>query len=254
MWHPARKLQPGEWREVCCVSQLSTMSGRFQCQISDGRRRQSVVHLADRNLHSAGWSTSPGVLVPVTGIKVFLRYALQRLPGAMTHPYLAPAALQRLLAAQQLVKSAVDGYELLVWDAYRTRETQRALFESYRAELAPRHPELTPSKLFALTREFVSDPDGVFPHGTGGAVDVTLLSGHTTRSMGTDFDEFVPEAAPDWFRLHPPANPEEEEAHTNRELLRGAMEKAGFVGIATEWWHFEFGTKTWSERTCNQSF
>jgi zinc D-Ala-D-Ala dipeptidase len=224
------------------------MMGRLQHQISDGRMCRNFL------LRSGGASPSPEVLVPITGIKAFLRYALQGLPGAIPHPYLATAAVQRLLLAQQSVTSAVDGYELLVWDAYRTRETQRAIFEGYRAELAVRHPELNPSELLAKTREFVSDPDGVFPHGTGGAVDVTLLSGNVTVWMGTGFDDFVPEAAADWYRLHPPTTPKEKEAHRNRELLRGVMEAAGFVGIDSEWWHFEFGTRTWSERTCNQSF
>jgi zinc D-Ala-D-Ala dipeptidase len=199
-------------------------------------------------------SSSPDTLVPVTGIKCFLRYALQDLPGAMAHPYLAAAAFQQLVAAQQLVTSAIGEYELLVWDTYRTRETQRAIFERYRAELAAQHPNLNSSELFTRTREFVSDPDGTFPHGTGGAVDVTLLSGNGTVRMETDFDDFVPEAAADWYRLHPPTNPEEKVVHRNRELLRSAMEEAGFVGIASEWWHFEFGTRTWSERTCDQSF
>jgi zinc D-Ala-D-Ala dipeptidase len=190
----------------------------------------------------------PEGLVLITGVKSCPRYALQGVPGAMTHAYLTAAALQRLILAQQLVRTAVDGYELLIWDAYRTRETQRAIFDGYQSELAARHAELTLSELFARTCTYVSDPYGVFPHGTGGAVDVTLLSANVTVWMGTDFDAFVPEAAADWYRLNPPASPEEKEAHRNRELLRGAMETAGFVGIASEWWHFEFGTKTWSER------
>lgn len=227
------------------------MKDRLQYQIADHRGRQNAVRPSGRNLNSVGSPISQA-LVPVTGIKALLRYALEGLPGAMPHPFLAIGALQRLLVAQQSVKCGAAGCELLVWDAYRTRETQRAIFENYQTELASRHPELTPAKLFALTQEFVSVPDGVFPHGTGGAVDVTLLSGNRTLWMGTDFDDFVPEAAPDWYRLHPPANRDQDEAHKNREFLRSAMEGAGFVGIATEWWHFEFGTKTWSERACNQ--
>jgi len=36
-------------------------------------------------------------------------------------------------------------------------------------------------------------------------------------------------------------------AAENRLLLRTAMEAAGFVGIESEWWHFEWGTYRWSQ-------
>lgn len=193
-----------------------------------------------------------GDLVILRGIKCFLRYAVEGLPGAMSHPFLAAPAFERLLAAQALIASEVRGVELLVWDAFRTRETQRAIFERYRAELVRCHPGASNDELNTRTRQFVSDPDGVFPHGTGGAVDVTLVSGGETLWMGTDFDEFVPQSASDWFRLHPPTNPAEWEAHKNRELLRKAMEESGFVGISSEWWHFEYETKTWSEQNGKQ--
>jgi D-alanyl-D-alanine dipeptidase len=192
-------------------------------------------------------AASAGIaLVPVTGVKAFLRYAVEGLPGAMDHAFLAPPVFDRLLEAQARVRSRDSRFELLIWDAYRTRHTQRAIFERYAAELTRRYRELNSSELKRRALEFISDPDGVFPHGTGGAVDVTLLCGGNVVSMGTDFDEFIPEAAADWFRFHPPVNASEELAARNREILRTAMEGAGFVGIASEWWHFEFATKTWS--------
>jgi D-alanyl-D-alanine dipeptidase len=208
-----------------------------------------MVPIAAHRIHSGGPTvavTEIG-LVPITGIKAFLRYAVEGLPGAMNHPFLAAPVFECLLEAQALIRCANPTSELLIWDGYRTRDTQRALFDRYRAKLASQYRDLSATELYTRTREFVSDPDGVFPHGTGGAVDVTLLSYGNTVWMGGDFDDFVPESAADWFRLHPPASPSEETAWRNREFLRAAMERAGFVGIASEWWHFEHGTSTWSE-------
>jgi D-alanyl-D-alanine dipeptidase len=35
----------------------------------------------------------------------------------------------------------------------------------------------------------------------------------------------------------------------NRRLLRGAMFQAGFVGINTEWWHFDCGDRNLVRQT-----
>lgn len=40
-------------------------------------------------------------------------------------------------------------------------------------------------------RKFVNPPDIIFPHGVGGAVDITLLIDGRLANMGTTFDSFT---------------------------------------------------------------
>ena len=95
----------------------------------------------------------------------------------------------------------------------------------------------------------MSSPDSVFPHGTGAVVDVSLFERGAPIPMGTDFDEFTDKSAPNWYRANPPVLPQDIAAHLNRKILRRAMESGGFIGFATEWWHFEWGTQYWASVT-----
>ncbi len=188
-------------------------------------------------------------LVCITGVRSRLAYALRDLPEAMKDPYLAADAADRLHVAAGLIRrESTPGreLELLIWDAYRTTETQAAIYERCVQDLMS-SDQLSHADAFVRARSFVASPAGLFPHGTGGAVDVTLLLNGRDAPMGTGFDEFVPASAPEWFRVHRPVSAEEQEAARNREVLRSAMERADFVGIDSEWWHFEWGTRHWAE-------
>ena len=168
----------------------------------------------------------------------------------MSHPFLAAQVADRLRLAATVLKEQSGGknVELLVWDAYRTPQTQQAIFNNYAAQISEIHCcSAEESRLRAS--QFVSLPTSIFPHGTGGAVDVTLLIDGKEADMGTGFDAFVPESASDHYRDNPPQNTRDRCAARNRELLRSAMEKAGFVGLANEWWHYEWGTARWALET-----
>ncbi|MFA5180615.1 MAG: PLP-dependent transferase [Syntrophales bacterium] len=196
----------------------------------------------------------PAALVPIRGCKTLLQYDLKGLPGAMQHPFLAAATADRLEEAKRNLKNnkIIPNAEILIWDAYRTKEVQRKIFSQYQEDIRNNFPTINKVDLYRKTCEFVSSPEMVFPHGTGGAVDVTLIVDGHMAYMGSDFDEFVPESAADWFRQRMPKTPSEVEAARNREVLRKAMEDAGFVGIESEYWHFEFGTQTWAIKTGNK--
>jgi len=190
-------------------------------------------------------------LYPVILVKSSLEYANQRLGGAMRHPFLAQPALDRLNEAASILKKLVGErkIELLIWDAYRTPETQGYIFNKYLSEVKQAYPELDSQSARDKAKEFVNPPDIVFPHGTGGAVDLTLLIDNKLAPMGTGFDEFTTRAYADWYKINPPQTQKETESSRNRELLRHVMENAGFVVLDSEWWHFEYGTKTWATKT-----
>jgi zinc D-Ala-D-Ala dipeptidase len=184
-------------------------------------------------------------LAPVTGVRCAMQYSLQELRGAMHWAFLDRRALAALKMAQADLAHRNPGAELLLWDAYRTRATQQAIFDRHLDELRIDRPDLGDVELRALARRFVSDPTSVFPHGTGGAVDVTILHDGRPVPMGTGFDEFSERAARNHFRAHPPEAPADRVARDWRELLRAIMEHADFVGLENEWWHYEYGTERW---------
>lgn len=191
------------------------------------------------------------VLVPLSGLKSALIYDLQGLDGAMKHAFSAVQVAERLyVAADYLRQQSSDEQqiELMIWDAFRTRQTQQAIYDRYVGELM-KSVGCSYEEGYIMASAFVSLPTSVYPHGTGGAVDVTLLINGQEVFMGTGFDDFIAESASDWYRENPPQTTSDQSAAQNRELLRHVMEASGFVGLPNEWWHFEWGTARWAEIT-----
>jgi len=126
---------------------------------------------------------------------------------------LVPDAAERLRAAERTLRA--EGYGLIVWDCYRPRSVQYAMWE------------ILPDP------DYVADPARGSRHNRGAAVDVGLraLDGRTIQ-LPTAHDDFTPRAHRDAADLPP-------EAIANRERLERAMTGAGWVPLSTEWWHFD---------------
>ena len=85
-------------------------------------------------------------------------------------------------------------------------------------------------------------------HTTGGAIDVTLVDENGNElNMGTEFDSFAEESATNYFEL----NNINREVRNNRRILYNCMIDAGFVNLASEWWHYDFGDRHWANQTNN---
>jgi D-alanyl-D-alanine dipeptidase len=178
------------------------------------------------------WATASHAEEPLADVKAVapgvrqeLRYATER---NFTKKKLYPVArcLLRREVAEALARVqralSARGLGLEVWDCYRPLAIQRALWA------------LVPDE------RYVADPAKGSRHNRAAAVDVTLVDGKGRElGMGTEFDDFSPRAHRDFAEL--PA-----EARRNRALLEAAMAKEGFVGLPTEWWHFDFaGWERW---------
>lgn len=190
-------------------------------------------------------------LVPLSSYYCLLQYDTGNFPGATKEGYLDSRALEILDAAAKLIVNASTSekqYDLLIWDAYRTKETQAEIYNRYANEIAS-SKNISFEEAYPMALTFVNSPDGVFPHGTGGTVDLTLLINGEVADMGTEFDEFNEKSHKDWYRKNTPQTEAEKEAADNREVLRFAMESAGFIGLDSEWWHYEWGTSLWAEVT-----
>jgi len=155
----------------------------------------------------------------IPGVVLDIRYATtNNFTGQQLYPfagcYLRRAAAEKLAAAQAELKPL--GYGLKIYDGYRPLSVQRKMWEVF-----PKPG-------------YVADPKKGSRHNRGAAVDVTLirLSDGTELPMPTPYDDFTPKAHRNYKDL--PV-----EVIQNRELLERVLTQHGFVGLPTEWWHFD---------------
>jgi D-alanyl-D-alanine dipeptidase len=151
-------------------------------------------------------------------IRLDIRYArpenfLGRAVYTTPRCYLVTDAAERLAAAETALRA--EDLRLIVWDCYRPLSVQYAMWEIL--------PDPT----------YVADPAQGSRHNRGAAVDVGVvgLEGEPVP-LPTDHDDFTPAAHRDAQDL--PAA-----AIANRERLERAMVAAGWIPLASEWWHFD---------------
>ncbi|MGI5200281.1 M15 family metallopeptidase [Spirillospora sp. CA-108201] len=166
------------------------------------------------------------------GIPVLHSYAKAGWQHAVDQQWLRTGVISRL---QWAVGTLPPGFGLAVFDGWRPLTLQRELFEAIGPNFDPDvgDPVAPPS----------SDPAEPPPHLTGGAVDLTLVWQGIPLALGTAFDEFTSPAMTAAFE--DVAGP----VRTLRRLLYHTLRRQGFVVLAEEWWHFEFGTRLWSVLT-----
>lgn len=81
---------------------------------------------------------------------------------------------------------------------------------------------------------YVADPKKGSRHNRGMAVDLTLVDKEGKElSMPTEYDDFTEKAHRDYMNIS-------EEQIKNRKILEDVMTKYGFIGLTTEWWHFDY--------------
>jgi D-alanyl-D-alanine dipeptidase len=174
-------------------------------------------------------------LSTINGIGVDLRYATpdnfvgrdlySPLDCAWLHVD-AAAALERAIA---WLAEHAPGHSFLVLDALRPHRVQEQLWAAL---------EGTDLQMY------LADPARGSIHSYGMALDITIVDPSGAElDMGTGFDDLTE-------RSHPALEDEllargeiSGQQIANRQLLRGAMFGAGFVGINSEWWHFDCGDR-----------
>ena len=91
---------------------------------------------------------------------------------------------------------------------------------------------------------YLADPARGSIHSYGMALDITILDPEGRElDMGTGFDDMTDLSHPALEEGFLVAGKLTEQQVANRQLLRDAMFQAGFVGIRTEWWHFDCGDR-----------
>ena len=160
-----------------------------------------------------------------SSIVVDLRYATSNnFTGAPLPGYLANRAYLRREAAAALARVQRSlrphGLGIKIFDAYRPVRATLAMVDW--TERVNRPDLLKDGYIASRSR-----------HNLGLAIDLTLIELATGREleMGTPFDTFSAAAHT--------ANASGEAA-ANRQILKAAMEREGFVNYDQEWWHFSF--------------
>lgn len=172
-------------------------------------------------------------LESVAGIRFDLRYAgSNNFEGRVLYrgidcAWIRSEAAQGLEAAAAWLVAHHPGLTLLVLDALRPQRVQEAIWADMKGTPAER---------------YFADPARGSIHSFGMAVDATLIDA-TGREldMGSGFDEMSLRSHPALEAEHFAAGMLTRPQIQSRETLRRAMTAGGFSGIATEWWHFNFG-------------
>ena len=169
------------------------------------------------------------------GIAVDLRYASADnfvghdvYAGIDCH-WLRREAADALEHAAAWLHARRPGYRLLVLDALRPQRVQQQLWDA-----------LDGTGL----QMYLANPARGSIHSYGMALDITLLDPQGRElDMGTGFDDMTDLSHPALEVGFLAAGKLTEEQVANRRLLRDAMFQAGFLGIRTEWWHFDCGDR-----------
>ncbi len=127
--------------------------------------------------------------------------------------FLRRSVAVKLDAVQRELEGLALG--LKVWDCYRPLAVQRTFWA------------ILPDE------RYVANPEKGSRHNRASAVDVTLVDSRGRElQMPTEFDDFGPRAAHVYGNLP-------DQAVKNRGLLKSLMEKAGFIALPEEWWHYD---------------
>jgi D-alanyl-D-alanine dipeptidase len=155
----------------------------------------------------------------VPSLVVDLRYATDQ---NFLHKAVYPKGARCLLVldAAKKLKVAADalakkGFRLKAWDCYRPHAVQEEMWKIFP------HPG------------YVADPKDGSNHNRAGSIDLTLITmDGDDVEMPTPFDTFSKAA-------HHGYTGGTETSRENRDTLKAAMEAAGFIKIAMEWWHYD---------------
>lgn len=154
----------------------------------------------------------------IPGIQIDLKYATEdNFTGQIVYNFHCCLLLKEAALQLREVQTELEtmGLSLKVWDGFRPIAAQWKFWE------------LIPDE------RYVSDPRKGGRHTRGTAVDVTLVTKEGEELlMPSAFDDFSEKAHRDY--MDAPA-----EAIQNRQLLQSVMEKHGFEGVPSEWWHFD---------------
>lgn len=139
--------------------------------------------------------------------------------------------------------SLPKGISLMLYEAFRTRTRQCALWKPVFERIKDEKPDWTDGQIFRHASNWVSPPNGFGSgHQAGAAIDITLAtSAGDELDMGAAIQTFGPETMTDAQVSGA--------AQERRDLLVETLAAQGLVNYPAEWWHFSYGDRLWAEVT-----
>lgn len=173
----------------------------------------------------------PDVLLEIRYYSSF-NFVGERIDG-----YVEPLALLTEEAAAALAEVSAEavskGYRLKIFDAYRPKKA----VDHFMAWAKDIHDIRMKEFFYPQLDKEVLIPEGYIAahssHSRGSTLDLTLFDMKEGRDadMGGPFDYFGELSHPSYRNIT-------EKQYRNRMILREMMERHGFAGIETEWWHY----------------
>ena len=145
--------------------------------------------------------------------------------------YLHPKAAKAVAEANKILGRIHPGWRLIIYDATRPMSVQQKMWDKVKG---------------TRMQNYVSNPkNGGGLHNYGLAVDVSIVDENgDSIPMGTKVDGLTYLSHIDNEEELVEQGKMSKEAIENRRLLRRVMREAGFLTIRTEWWHFNFTTRS----------
>ena len=154
-----------------------------------------------------------------------MRYArADNFTGQVVYP-IARCLLRRSVA-ERLARAAARlrerGRRLLVWDCYRPAAIQKLFWQ------------LVPDPRYVARPEYAADgtPKNGSRHSRGAAVDIGLVTLDGTPVA-------LPTAHDDFSRAAHRSRARKSAGAAEHAILEAAMLAEGFLGMPTEWWHYD---------------
>lgn len=143
--------------------------------------------------------------------------------NGLNKAYLREEVARKLSSAQKYLKAKLPGYSILIMDAARPRSVSQLMFNKMKG---------------TKFEKFVANPAKGSMHNYGTAVDVTIVDGNG-REIDMGFTPFYKSDLSIYWgyakiKLFDLGDAQKQ----NRMLLAKVMEKAGFIPLSYEWWHF----------------
>ena len=171
-------------------------------------------------------------------IEVILAYSTKNnilkkdMYGNLLKCYLPSPVAEKLKIAQNFIKSNNPKLSLLILDGSRPLHIQKWMWDSL---LIP----------VSIKKNYLTPPETISLHNYGAAVDVTLIDEKgKLLDMGSPYDYFGEISKPSKELFFKEKGLLTDIHLKNRMILREAMKKAGFQMISSEWWHFNFCSRS----------
>jgi D-alanyl-D-alanine dipeptidase len=177
----------------------------------------------------------------IPGVSAELKYATidnftrKNLYGDFQTCFLHKVAAEKLKKAVELLREKNPKYSFLIYDGLRPRSVQRVMWAQVEG---------------SNSQKYVANPKRGSMHNYGLAIDLTVTDENgKPLDMGAGFDDFRELSQPKFEKRFLKSGELTPAQVANRKLLRNAMEKAGFIQLPHEWWHFDALPQGQAEKT-----